>query len=80
MRLSDFKHYFILLVALSVAGWAGEARSMGVEVNGERLAVIDMHLHTGTWAGTPPRFRNTPHGPRAAGLQVDHGSVHEQPS
>ena len=47
----------ILLVALFVTGWAGEAAPMGVAVNGERLAVIDMHLHTGTWAGTPPRFR-----------------------
>ena len=47
----------VLLAALSVTAWTAEAQEMGVAVNGERLAVIDMHLHTGTWAGTPPRFR-----------------------
>jgi hypothetical protein len=26
-------------------------------VDGRRIAVIDMHLHTGTWANTPPGFR-----------------------
>ncbi|MFQ5636263.1 MAG: amidohydrolase family protein [Gammaproteobacteria bacterium] len=29
----------------------------GVLVDGERLPVVDVHLHTGTWAATPPRFR-----------------------
>ena len=57
MKFPDFKQCAILLAALAVAGWAGEAEPMGVEVDGEKLAVIDMHLHTGTWAGTPPRFR-----------------------
>ncbi len=28
----------------------------GVIVNGQRLAVVDMHLHTGTWEDMPPGF------------------------
>lgn len=47
----------ILLAAISIAACAGEPVQKGVAVNGERLAVVDMHLHTGTWDGSPPRFK-----------------------
>ncbi len=57
MKISFFKRFILPIVALSVTGWASGSERLGVAVNGERLAVIDMHLHTGTWAGTPPRFR-----------------------
>jgi predicted TIM-barrel fold metal-dependent hydrolase len=29
----------------------------GVVVDGQRLPVVDMHLHTGTWEGMTPRFQ-----------------------
>ena len=57
MSFSDFIRVSVLIVGLVIAAGAVEADEMGVAVNGERLAVVDMHLHTGTWAGTPPRFR-----------------------
>lgn len=48
-----------MLVALCLAGLSacGAPPIPGVEVDGERLAVVDLHLHTGTWEGTPPGFR-----------------------
>ena len=57
MKLCIVTRTLIVVAALSVTGWSVEAGEMGVAVNGERLAVIDMHLHTGTWVATPPRFR-----------------------
>ena len=57
MPLSCLKRNIILVFALCVLGCSGEPEQMGVAVNGERLAVIDMHLHTGTWEGSPPRFK-----------------------
>ncbi|WP_446830462.1 amidohydrolase family protein [Candidatus Foliamicus sp.] len=57
MQFSRFQRNTILAAALFVAGCSGEPEQMGVAVHGERLAVIDMHLHTGTWEGSPPRFR-----------------------
>ncbi len=30
----------------------------GVLVDGQRLAVVDMHLHTGTWEGMTPHFQD----------------------
>ena len=45
------------MAALVVAAHADEPAQMGVAVNGERLAVIDMHLHTGTWVGKSRRFQ-----------------------
>jgi predicted TIM-barrel fold metal-dependent hydrolase len=52
-----------LLLAATVAGTTvmlggcGSPPAPGVQVAGERLAVVDMHLHTGTWAGMTPRFQ-----------------------
>lgn len=46
-----------LVVAASVVACSGKPDHMGVAVNGERLAVVDIHLHTGTWDGSPPRFQ-----------------------
>jgi len=43
-----------LLVLLTACGGA---REPGVEVDGERLAVVDVHMHTGTWDGSPPGFQ-----------------------
>lgn len=57
MKFTSFRHCAVLIVALSATAWASEPKRMGIAVDGERLAVIDMHLHTGTWAGTPPKFR-----------------------
>jgi predicted TIM-barrel fold metal-dependent hydrolase len=49
----------VLLVAVLVAltGCARKPEHPGVVVDGERLAVVDMHLHTGTWEGMTPRFQ-----------------------
>lgn len=52
-----FRHCIVPIVAFCAVGSASGQENMGVDINGERLAVIDMHLHTGTWVGTPPRFR-----------------------
>lgn len=57
MPLSCLKRSTILIVALAGAAYADEPARMGVEINGERLAVIDMHLHTGTWKGKSRRFQ-----------------------
>jgi len=46
-----------LVVAASVVACSDKPDQMGVAVNGERLAVVDIHLHTGTWDGSPPRFQ-----------------------
>lgn len=42
-------------IVLSACGGDPEP---GVLVDGERLPVVDLHLHTGTWEGTPPGFRD----------------------
>lgn len=49
----------LMLGVLCLAGLSacGDAPVPGVEVDGERLAVVDVHLHTGTWEGSPPRFQ-----------------------
>ncbi len=57
MSIATFKKSLFALIALSMAGCSSEPEQMGVAVNGERLAVVDMHLHTGTWEGSPPRFK-----------------------
>ncbi len=46
-----------LLVGLNVTACSDKPDQMGISVDGERLAVVDMHLHTGTWDGSPPRFQ-----------------------
>jgi len=49
------KCVLILLVA-TLTGCGGNPEP-GVLIDGERLPVIDVHLHTGTWDGSPPRFQ-----------------------
>ncbi|MEZ5562348.1 MAG: amidohydrolase family protein [Gammaproteobacteria bacterium] len=44
-------------LAVVLLAACGRAPEPGVLVDGKRIPVIDMHLHTGTWAGTPPGFR-----------------------
>lgn len=44
-----------LLVAGTVAGCGGDPEP-GVLVDGERLPVVDMHLHVGQWKDMPPWF------------------------
>lgn len=46
-----------LLVGLA-AGCGSPPESPGVLVDGQRLAVVDMHLHTGTWEKLTPRFQD----------------------
>ncbi len=57
MSMSVCTRTLILLAGLAVTACSSEPVEMGVAANGERLAVIDMHLHTGTWDGSPPRFK-----------------------
>ena len=57
MKLSTLKRTIMVVAVFSITGWVSAQENMGVAVNGDRLAVIDMHLHTGTWVATPPRFR-----------------------
>jgi predicted TIM-barrel fold metal-dependent hydrolase len=47
----------LLMVVTSLAACSGKPDQLGVEIDGQRLAVIDMHLHTGTWEMSPPRFQ-----------------------
>jgi predicted TIM-barrel fold metal-dependent hydrolase len=47
---------FLLTVALTLPGCGRKPDQPGVLVEGQRLAVVDMHLHTGTWEGMTPRF------------------------
>jgi predicted TIM-barrel fold metal-dependent hydrolase len=46
-----------LSLALLVAGCGGKPVEPGVVVQGERLPVVDMHLHTGTWEQMTPQFQ-----------------------
>ncbi len=45
------------LGAALLAACGGAPPEPGVQAGGRRIAVIDMHLHTGTWENTPPGFR-----------------------
>jgi len=49
----------ILITAIfaTLVGCGGKPAEPGVEVNGERLAVVDLHLHTGRWEWMPPAFQ-----------------------
>ena len=47
---------FVILVWMSVSCSGGVL--LGVEVEGERLEVIDMHLHPGEWKNIPPSTRS----------------------
>lgn len=46
----------VLLTAVLLMAGCGNPPP-GVEVNGERLPVVDMHLHAGTWDQLPPWFK-----------------------
>ena len=46
------------LAAALLTACGGEPPEPGVLVNGERLAVVDMHLHTGSWDSMPPDFHS----------------------
>jgi predicted TIM-barrel fold metal-dependent hydrolase len=52
---------------LGAASCGGGPAARGVEAGGQRIAVVDMHLHTGTWETMTPRFQrrvaqNVPNG------------------
>lgn len=49
--------WLALLLPWLVAACGGKPEHPGVLVDGERLAVVDIHLHTGTWEGTTPDFQ-----------------------
>lgn len=46
-----------LPAALLLGACGGPPAEPGVLVKGQRLAVVDMHLHTGTWELMTPRFQ-----------------------
>lgn len=48
---------FLLLLTFMALVACGRPPEPGVLVDGRRIPVIDMHLHTGTWEMTPPGFR-----------------------
>ena len=48
----------LLITAVALTACSGKPDHMGVEVDGAYLPVIDMHLHTGNWEGSPPGFRD----------------------
>lgn len=45
----------MIVAGLFAAGIAGAGEPLGVDVGGERLPVIDMHVHVGQWAMIPTR-------------------------
>jgi predicted TIM-barrel fold metal-dependent hydrolase len=45
----------VIAVAALITACGGDPEP-GVLVNGERLAVVDMHVHTGLWENMPPGF------------------------
>lgn len=51
------RNFLIVAMSLLLVACGGKPEHMGVEINGEYLPVIDMHMHTGTWENTPPGFR-----------------------
>lgn len=48
----------LALAATTLIACGGKPAEPGVEVDGERLAVVDMHLHTGRWEWMPPVFQD----------------------
>jgi predicted TIM-barrel fold metal-dependent hydrolase len=46
-----------LVFGAALLGACGGPPEPGVAVDGRRIAIIDLHLHTGTWENTPPGFR-----------------------
>jgi predicted TIM-barrel fold metal-dependent hydrolase len=49
---------YTALAVVSVAGCGGKPATPGIEVDGQRLAVVDLHLHTGRWEWMPPVFQD----------------------
>ena len=47
----------LALTATILVGCGGKPDEPGVLVDGERLAVVDLHLHTGRWEWMPPKFQ-----------------------
>jgi predicted TIM-barrel fold metal-dependent hydrolase len=45
------------VLAFALLAACGRTPEPGVVIDGKRIPVIDMHLHTGTWEKTPPGFR-----------------------
>jgi len=56
--VKSFKAFVVLGTALLVVGCSGKPDEMGINYDGQQIPVIDMHLHTGTWEGSPPGFRD----------------------
>lgn len=48
----------LTVATLLVTGCSGPPDHPGVLVDGQQLAVVDMHLHTGTWEDMTPRFQD----------------------
>jgi len=48
----------VLAALVFVAGCSGKPDQMGITHEGKQIPVIDMHLHTGNWEGSPPGFRD----------------------
>lgn len=49
--------WVVLLTLVTLVGCGGEKPEPGVEVDGQRLPVVDLHLHTGRWDWMPPAFQ-----------------------
>ncbi len=56
--MKRLKAALLVFAAVTAVGCSGKPDHMGVEVNGEYLAAIDSHLHTGNWEGSPQGFRD----------------------
>jgi predicted TIM-barrel fold metal-dependent hydrolase len=53
------KSGLVLIAALLLTACSSEPPSeWGVEVEGERMLVVDLHTHTGEWDYMPPGFKN----------------------
>ncbi len=58
IRRKVFRTVCIAFALASLAGCGGKPEAPGVEVDGQRLAVVDVHLHTGRWEWMPPVFQD----------------------
>ncbi len=52
------RFFIVGLMLLTLAACGGKPAEPGVDVDGERLAVVDVHLHTGLWKWMPPVFQD----------------------
>lgn len=48
---------FAIAVVSLITACGGKPDEPGVLIEGERIPVVDLHMHTGNWEGTPPGFR-----------------------